>query len=156
MHAPGISVHVSSQRAVVVPHIPHATVEVVPGTQPCSPVHGPYSQTSDDVQKRCIVPHIPQRTLSIAPAEGHVATVHAPTGLYVHVSSQSCSCVCPGGQPTPSRVLVPGAQTPSPAQAPVTSHAHAVVQRADCVPQLPHATSPIVPGAQTPSPSHAP
>src|SRR5688500_1414807 len=65
-HAPnGTYVHVSRQRVIVVPHIPHGAVDVVPGTQTPSPSHGPYSHVpTGPAQKRSRVPHIPHATRS--------------------------------------------------------------------------------------------
>lgn len=60
----------------------------------------------------------------------------------------------PSLQPVVVVVVDPAAHSPSPPQVPVGCQTHSVVQRAVCIPQLPHETSFVVPGWHIPSPVH--
>lgn len=53
---------------------------------------------------------------------------------------------CPALQPVLVVVVEPGAHSPPPVHSPVGCQTHSVVQRAVCIPQLPHGTVIVVPG----------
>src|SRR5690349_7268975 len=97
------------------------------------------------LQKRVCEPHAPQVTFSVTPGVVHASDMHAPAGSYSQLALQSTSRLSVVPHPSPLRDRVPGAHEPCSTHSPPTSHTHATVQRAACVPQFPHATSPKVP-----------
>lgn len=149
--------HDVSQRVGIVPHIPHGVVPDPPGKHAPSPPHAPYTQTLVASQNRSWLPHIPHGTISAAPGVGQASEAQGPADSNTHVSPQTLSRVSPAAHPSELRTLVPGAHSPSPSQADVVSQTQLAVQRAICVPQLPHEIASEVPATHSPlSPSHGP
>ena len=154
---PAIHVHSVLQRAVCVPQLPHASTSVVPGVHTPSPVQGSYCHWREASQKRVALPQRPHATVSLAPGVGHESSPQVPLSSGMQLSSQSASRACPAGQPSEVRTLEPGAQPPSPVQAPALSHSHDVLQRWVWVPQRPQAPARSAPGTHAPlSPVHGP
>lgn len=144
VHTPATQVWPLAQAS---PHAPQLSSSVWVSA---SPVHGPSTHAPLALHVRTRVPQRPQATVIVS------LGVHATQGpsVYAHASLQVRVRDWPALQPVVEVVVVPGAHSPSPLHAPAAIQVHSVLQRASCVPQLPHASVSVVPGMHTPSPVH--